>query len=69
MSTADESKTTERPDYVSDEHLEYLDSVRESGSINMFGAAPIIAREFLVDKKRAREILSYWMQSFGKNDR
>jgi hypothetical protein len=58
--------TVERPEYVTDEHLEYLDDLRESGATNMFGAAPYLADAFEIDKKQAREILSYWMKTFGE---
>jgi hypothetical protein len=58
-----------RPDYVNDEHLEYLDDLRESGLTNMFGAVPYIKEEFGLDRKTSRQILSYWMETFGKDDR
>jgi hypothetical protein len=55
----------EKPSFVTDEHLEYLDELRESGATNMFGAAPFIEREFSVPIKEARQILSYWMETFS----
>jgi len=54
-----------RPDFVTDEHLEYLDELRESGVTNMYGAAAYVADEFDMDKRRAREVFTYWKQSFG----
>ena len=54
-----------KPDFVTDAHLEYLDELRESGVTNMFGAAPFVEAEFSVSIKEAREILSYWMQTFS----
>ena len=59
--------TTEalKPEFVQDRHLSYLDAVRESGLINMFGAAPYLVSEFPeLDKRKAREVLSYWMANF-----
>lgn len=56
----------ERPTSVKDEHLTYLDNLRETGVTNMFGAAPYIKEEFGVDTKTAGEILVYWMQTFGE---
>ena len=54
-----------RPDFVQDCHLSYLDAVRQSGLINMFGAAPYLVDEFPeLDKRKAREVLSYWMSNF-----
>jgi len=61
--------TTEvlKPEFVQDEYLSYLDAVRESGLINMFGAAPYLADEFPeLDKRQARSVLQYWMQTFGE---
>lgn len=46
------------------EYFDYLDLLRESGAINMFGASPYLAKEFNLDKKQARKILSKWMQNF-----
>ena len=37
---------TKKPDCCADEHLEYLDALRESGETNMFGARPYQMREF-----------------------
>jgi aryl-alcohol dehydrogenase-like predicted oxidoreductase len=56
----------ERPDIVEDKHLEYLDDLRESGVVNMFGASSYLAEDFYLDPKEARTILSYWMESFGE---
>ena len=58
-----------RPDYVTDEHLDYLDELRESGVTNMYGARPYLIREFSEDRKVSALILTYWMESFGKDDR
>ena len=58
-----------RPDYVTDEHLAYLDELRESGKTNMYGARAYIQREFNLASRIAGEILTYWMESFGKDDR
>lgn len=55
-----------RPEVVEDEHLTYLDNLRESGVTNMFGATPFIQKRFGVDKKDAKTILMYWMDSFGE---
>lgn len=60
---------SERPDIVRDEHLEYLDKLRESGKVNMVGARSYVENEFDLEKEEAKEILTYWMESFGKEDR
>ena len=46
------------------EYKEFLDNLRESGTTNMFGAAPYLMEEFLLDKYEAREILLEWMKTF-----
>ena len=55
----------QRPDIVTDEHLQFLDLLRESGKINMFGAVPYLKKEFAIPQEQAEEILCYWMDSFG----
>lgn len=44
----------------------FLDQLRESGSINMFGAAPYLAEAFGLSKNEAREVLRQWMESFKR---
>ena len=60
------SNTIERPKIVTDEHLEYLDDLRESGVTNMFGAGAYVEAAFGLDRRAARTILAYWMESFGE---
>lgn len=43
------------------EYFEYLNEVRESGIINMFGAAPLLSAAFEIPIKQAKEILVRWM--------
>lgn len=51
-----------RPTICTDEHLEYLDELRESGVTNMFGARPYLCRQFpTLTLDDATEILSFWM--------
>jgi hypothetical protein len=54
-----------QPDYVTAEHLDYLDLLRESGETNMFGARPYLVKEFDLDLATAGKVLTYWMQTFG----
>ena len=60
-----------RPHLKQEEHMEeyfeYLEQLRESGVVNMFGAVPYLQAEFpelAHDKNRAREILQAWMDSY-----
>jgi hypothetical protein len=45
------------------EMFEYLDELRSSGKINMFGAAPVVAGRFGKPLDTGREILKAWMNS------
>lgn len=60
---------TTRPEGITDEHLIFLDDLRNSGQTNMFGAASYVEDEFGVNAKEAKRILMYWMKSFGRDDR
>ena len=54
----------DRPKIVTDEHLEYLDDLREQGVTNMFGAGSYLQEAFGLDRKDSKTVLMYWMQSF-----
>ena len=56
----------ERPDGLTDEHLDYLDDLRESGATNMFGARPWLSKAFGLDSDTAGKYLQYWMQTFSQ---
>ena len=58
--------TEERPEVCTDEMLEYLDELRESGETNMFGAAPYVQEEFGLERDEARSVLFYWMHTFSE---
>ena len=47
------SETLKRPENITDEMLEFLDDLRESGDTNMFGARPWVASAF--DKENSNE--------------
>lgn len=57
----------ERPEFVTEEHLEFLDDLRESGVTNMFGATPYIEDEYPeLTGQEAKDLLLYWMDSFSE---
>jgi len=58
-----------RPEFVTNKHLKYLDDLRESGITNMYGAGSYIRNTFGVDTQQSNAILTYWMQSFGNENR
>jgi hypothetical protein len=57
----------EKPEFVTEEMLEFLDDLRESGVTNMFGARPYVEREFPeLTTEQAKKVLIYWMESFSE---
>lgn len=62
---AEKVKNVERPDFVENDHLSFLDDLREDGVTNMFGAGSYLQEEFpdLTDEQ-ARKVVSYWMKTF-----
>jgi len=59
----------ERPEIVTEEHLTYLDGLRESGVTNMYGAIPYIQDKFHFNEEDANIILAYWMRTFPERHR
>lgn len=47
-----------------EEYFEFLDDLRESGEINMFGAARVLQEHYDLVKYEARDIVSAWMEQF-----
>ncbi len=49
------------------EHLEFLDDLRELGGVNMYGARRPLMDEFPeLDKNEARAVLKEWMRTFAE---
>ena len=46
------------------EIFDFLEDLKESGQINMFGAGPVLQEAFGLNKYEAREILADWMKSY-----
>ncbi|MGO9021806.1 MAG: hypothetical protein ACLQVJ_26005 [Syntrophobacteraceae bacterium] len=56
----------EKSEYLTEEHLLYLDQLRESGVTNMFGAVPYVMLQFPnLSELQAKRVLIYWMKTFG----
>lgn len=49
-----------------DEHLKYLDVLRDTGVTNMWGAAPYLEATFNLSNADAKKILVHWMETFGE---
>lgn len=48
-------------------YYDYLDKLRDSGLINMFGAAKFLAREFPeLSYNKAASVLRCWMESHAQ---
>ena len=43
--------------------FEYLEELRESGVTNMFGATPYLMKEFDLEERHAKNLLTKWMES------
>ena len=56
-----------KPKFYTEDHLTYLDELRESGITNMFGARPYLINAFPeLSESEAAKILIYWMQTFSE---
>ena len=49
------------------EEFTFLNRLRESGTVNMFGASPYVEEEFDVDRNTAKEIVGEWMRWISEN--
>jgi len=45
--------------------FEYLDHLRESGAINMFGAGTYVQEAFGLDRREAKDLVIEWMETFA----
>jgi len=48
------------------EYFQFLNELRDSGEINMWGASPYLEAEFGLDRKEAKDIFLAWIRSFDK---
>lgn len=53
---------------TTNEYWIYLENLRRSGIVNMFGAAPYLEADFGLDKREARKILAEWMNNYNPED-
>jgi hypothetical protein len=64
METKEKTRATTQEEK---EVLEFLNTLRDSGATNMFGAAPYIVDEFGFDRGKARAMLTLWMANFNED--
>lgn len=59
-----------KPDFITEDYLEFLDCLRDSGRIKMPGARPYFQKTFAeLSYKEASEIITYWMKTFSKRNK
>ena len=46
----------------------FLDELRESGAVNMFGAGPYLRKEFGMEKDESFKVMKAWQDTFGDGD-
>jgi hypothetical protein len=46
--------------------FKFLDDLRESGAVNMFGAGQFVQEAFDVDRREARTLVGEWMDTFSE---
>ena len=49
-----------------EEMFEYLNTLRETGVTNMFGAGQYLQQAFDIDRREAKNILLEWMQTYAQ---
>lgn len=52
---------------INEEYFRFLNRLRDSGQINMFGAVPYLQEAFDLNRNEAKNIMLKWMESF-QND-
>ena len=50
---------------MNEEYFEYLNTLRETGVTNMFGAGPYLQQAFGLSRHEARKVLSDWMKQYA----
>ena len=56
-------KVAELPEFINEQHIAFLEELRDSGRVNMMGAAPYLQNEFHCSSGEAHKILFYWMRT------
>lgn len=57
----------EKPEGLKEDHLIFLDDLRESGVVNMWGAGLYLMDGFPdLSDKQASQIHTYWMKTFSE---
>lgn len=51
---------------MKEEYFNFLDSLRDSGVTNMFGAGPYLQEVYGLSRHEARDIVLEWMQTYSE---
>ncbi|MBP6472376.1 MAG: hypothetical protein KBE23_06650 [Chloroflexi bacterium] len=62
----DDATEDEPEEWDEDEVFDFLDTLRDSGVTNMFGARPYLQETFGFDRDTAARWLTQWMKSYGR---
>jgi len=46
--------------------FQYLDDLRESGQVNMFGSGTYLQSDFGLSRYEAKDVVLEWMKTFGE---
>jgi len=46
------------------EHYQFLESLRQSGVVNMYGAGPYLAKAAGIDSYEALDVMASWMENY-----
>jgi hypothetical protein len=46
--------------------FQYLDNLRESGQVNMFGSGAYLQSAFGLSRYEAKDVVLEWMETFGE---
>lgn len=59
------TKATEKPHSLTDDHIDYLNMIRETGTTDTFETAMHLCSAFAdLNKNEAPNIVSYWTDTF-----
>jgi len=53
-------------DDMKEDMFDFLDAVRESGAINMFGSGQLIQEQYGLSRHEARDIVVEWMKTYPR---
>lgn len=58
-----------KPEFITDDHLDFLYALRESRKINMWGAPAVLRQKFPeLTEKQSFEIFDYWAHNVKEGE-